>query len=245
MTLIVTPELLRAVRADHTVLLVVAERGFTMLPKTAVDEHLVVPLAELAGDDVVIGDEQGRCRLPAPGVDVVVVDGPSWAGAWWIPRAELRPLTVELAPVSVWATASGRYVRHHAGGTGYGRWSVLEQRAAAELLYSAEPAHVVDDGSRLVAVVRAARSALAAVAPPADGDTAGEAEAFAALATAVELFNQTLIADLRRRRAGIATRVTARHDGDLAAVVAALGVHRPVSAWTLKDLLRDRNSGAR
>lgn len=245
MALNVTPELLRAVRADRTLLLVVAEAGFTALPKTAAGEHLVVPLDELAAvDEAVIGDEQRRPRLPSPGVDVVVVDGPSWAEAWWIPRAELRPLTVERASVSVWATTSGRYLQHHPGRVDDarpGRWSVLEQRAAAELLYAVEPAQVVDDGSRLVAVVRAARAALAAVALPADGDAAGEAEAFAAFATAVELVNQTLIADLRRRRADIARQVVARHAGDLAAAVAALGAYRPVSVWTLKDLLRDRS----
>jgi hypothetical protein len=239
--LIVTPDLLRAVRADRTLLLVVAEHGFTTLPKTAAGEHLVVPLDELADlDDTVIGDEQRRRRLPGPGVEVVVVDGPSWTEAWWIPRSELRPLTVEQAPVSVWATASGRYLRHHPG-----RWSVLEQRAAAELLYAAEPAHVVDDGSRLVAVVRAARVAAAAVAVPVDGDAMGEEEAFAALATLVELLNQTVVADLRQQRAGIAARVADRYGGDLKAVTQALGVRRPLSQWTLKDLLRDRDRRAR
>ncbi|REH18308.1 hypothetical protein BCF44_13663 [Kutzneria buriramensis] len=239
-----TPELLRAVRADQAVVLVVAEFGFTVLPKTAVDEHLVVPLAELAVDEVAIGDEQRRHRLPAPGVETVVVDGPSWAQAWWIPRAELRQLTVAEAPVSVWATSSGRYLRRHPSrvdAVGHGRWSVLEQRAAAELLYAAESAHVVDDGSRLVAAVHAARAVATTVTAPVDGDAAGEEEAFAALATLTELLNQTVTADLRRQRAGIAARVADRHDGDLAVVTQALGVRRPLSQWTLKDLLKGRS----
>lgn len=240
----VTPELLRAARTNQTVVLAVAERGFTVLPKTAVNEHLVVPLAELAGDEMAIGDEQRRRRLPAPGVETVVVDGPSWAEAWWIPRAELRQLTVAAAPVSVWATSSGRYLRRHPSRldeVGHARWSVLEQRAAAELLYAVEPAHVVDDGSRLMAAVHAARAAATAVTAPADGDAAGEEEAFAALATLTELLNQTVTADLRRQRAGIAARVVDRNDGDLAVVTQALGVRRPLSQWTLKDLLKGRS----
>ncbi|MFC0436154.1 hypothetical protein [Kutzneria buriramensis] len=245
MTLTVTPQL-RAVPAGHV--LAIAERGFTVLPKAFVDEHehLVVPLAELAGDEL-IADERGRQRLPEPGVDVVVVDGESWAQAWWIPRAELHTLTAEQAPVSVWATRSGRYLRRHAGGEGLAvpaaaRWSVLEQRAAGELLYRVDEQHLVDDGSRLMAVVRAARAAVTAVTLPVAGDAAGEAEAFAALATWVELLNQTVVADLRRQRAGVAARVADQHDGDLEAVARALSVHRPVSQWTLKDLLRRRDT---
>ena len=241
MTLTVTPQL-RAVRAGHA--LAIAERGFTVLPKAFVDEHehLVVPLAELAGDEL-IGDELGRRRLPDPRVDVVVVDGANWTQAWWIPRAELHALT-DQAPVSVWATRSGRYLRRHTG-EGHAvaeaaRWSVLEQRAVAELLYRVDEHHLVDDGSRLMAVVRAARAAVTAVTEPELGDVDGEAEAFAALATWVELLNQTIVADLRVQRAGVAARVVARHEGDLAAAVRALSVHRPVSAWTLKDLLRRR-----
>jgi hypothetical protein len=239
--LTVTPQLLRTVHAGHV--LAIGERGFTVLPQALVDGHLVVPLTELAGDEL-IGDELGRRRLPDPGVDVVVVDGANWTQAWWIPRAELHTLTTDQAPVSVWATRSGRYLRRHAGESQAvaeaARWSVLEQRAVAELLYRVDEHHLVDDGSRLMAVVRTAHAAVTAVAEPEPGDVDGEAEAFAALATWVELLNQTIVADLRVQRAGVAARVVARHEGDLAAAVRALSVHRPVSAWTLKDLLRRR-----
>ncbi len=250
--LTVTPELLRAVRGDRV--LAITAQGYDVLPAVQAAGLPVLPLAELAGSvNTAIRDEHQAHRLPDAGAEVIVVTGAhhdslqhatvmDWPDAWWADQAALRPLTTPESTSSVWSTRSGHYLVRHPGSpdtAGRAVWAEVDQLGAATLLYRVGEQHLVlAEESRLVSAVRAGRALAGAIEPPADDDAA--AEAFATLATVIELLTQVVTADLREQRVRIATTLHERFDGDLVAVRRVLATYRPVSSRTLKDLINRR-----